>query len=79
MLFRNKDGALVELNRLNYVTDIEYYRAISNVNGITFISKQNNMIDTMLSLTKKRFCDNHYQNNNANRENVTKNHNISYA
>lgn len=76
MLFRNKDGALVELNRLNYVNDVEYYRAISNVNGVTFISKQNNTIDTILSLTKKGFRDNYYQNNNTNRENITKNHNI---
>lgn len=79
MLFRNKDGILVELNRLNYVNDIEYYRAISNVNGIKFISKQHNTLDTMLSLSKKGFRDNNYQNNNANRKNVTKNHYISYT
>lgn len=77
MLFRRKDGTLVEINKSNYLNDIEYYREVSSSHGFNFIPKHHNTLDTILSLSKKRVNNNSNQYDYANRKNITKNHNVS--
>lgn len=79
MLFRRKDGTLMEINKLNYVNDIEYYKEIAACYGFNFASKHHNTLETILYLSKKGVNNNSNQYDNANRKNVTKNHNISNA
>lgn len=77
MLFRREDGTLVEINKSNYIDDIEYYREISSCYGFNFIPKQNNTLEMIMSLSKKGMNNNGNQHNNAYGKNITKNHNIS--
>ena len=77
MLFRRKDGTLVEINKSNYLNDIEYYRDVSCSYGFNFIPKHQNTLDTILSLSKKGINNNSNQCDYANRKNITKNHNVS--
>lgn len=76
MLFRQNDGTLNEINKLNYLNDVEYYREVSACYGFNFASKHGNVLETILSLSKKGVNNNSNQYDNANRKNVTKNHNI---
>jgi hypothetical protein len=78
MLFRSKDGRLVEINKSNYVDDVEYYRKIASCYGFNFsYNKSNNTLEHILNLSKKGMNNNSNQYNNANRKDVTKNHYIS--
>lgn len=77
MLFRDKDGNLIEMNKLDFVNDIEYYRNISKSYGFIFNPKENNTFETILHLSKKGLYNNADQYNNCYRENIAKNHNIS--
>jgi len=77
MLFRNKDGNLIEINKLDFINDTEYNRAISECYGFLFNPKQHNILDTIISLSKKGVYNNSEQNHNTKRENITKDHNIS--
>lgn len=82
MLFRNKDGTLIEINKLNYVNDIEYYMAISECYGFKFDiknHKSNTTLNDILILSKKGMHNNSNQYNNAYRKNIAKDHNISYT
>lgn len=76
MLFRRKDGTLMEINKLNYVNDVEYYKEISSCYGFNFVSKYDNVLEGILSLSKKGMNNNSNQYDNTNRKNITKNHNI---
>ncbi len=76
MLFRRKDGTLMEINKLNYINDIEYYKVIATCYGFDFASKHHNVLETILSLSKKGVDNNSNQYDNTNRKNITKNHNI---
>lgn len=79
MLFRSKNGTLNEINKSNYLNDVEYYRNISLCYGYHFVSKHNNMLDEILYLSKKGVNNNNNQYNNTNGKNVTNNHNVSYT
>lgn len=76
MLFRHRDGSLIEINKLNYSNDIEYYKAISSCYGFNFFHKNANSLENILSLSKKGVNYNSNQNNNAYRKHITKDHYI---
>ena len=40
MLFRNKEGILIEICKKDYIDDVEYYKAIMNTKNV----KQNNKV-----------------------------------
>ena len=77
MLFRNKDGSLIKIDKKDYINDKDYYKAICNSYGIHIVHKQNDTMNFILSLSKKGVNNCSNQNNNSYRENITKNHNIS--
>lgn len=79
MLFRNTDGTLVEVNKLNYINDVEYYKTISSCYGFIFSHKNANSLENILSLSKKGMYNNSNQHNNAYRKDVTKDHYIPHA
>jgi hypothetical protein len=79
MLFRNKDGTLIEINKLDYVNDVEYYKQVCSCYGIDFVYEHHNTLETIISLSKKGMNNNSNQYDNADRKYVTKNHNISNA
>lgn len=63
MLFRKKNGTLVELNKKEFINDIEYYKAIAECYGFhydntakdksSFKNNQPTVMDTIISLSKK--------------------------
>ena len=63
MLFRKKDGTLVEIDKKEFVNDIEYYKAIAECYGFvydnnakdkrSFKNNQPTVMDTIISLSKK--------------------------
>jgi len=79
MLFRNNEGLVIEINKNDYITDVEYYRKISECYNIVFAPKKNNTIEHIFKLSKEGVYNNSNQYNNANRKNITKNHNISHV
>ena len=54
MLFRSKNGKLIEINKKDYIDDKDYYRAISGCYGFIFNDTNSNMIETILALSKKK-------------------------
>lgn len=83
MLFRNKDGQLMEINKKDYINDKDYYKTICDCYGIQFshvhVQNNNNTLNHILCLSKKGINNRSNQNNNSYREHITKNHNISNA
>ena len=77
MIFRNKDGNLIEINKLDFINDTEYNRSVSECYGFLFNPKQHNALETIISLSKKGVYNNSEQYHNAKRENITKDHNVS--
>jgi len=60
MLFRKKDGKLVEINKKDFVNDIEYYKTIIETYGFVYNAKDNystktktDVIDSIIYLSKK--------------------------
>lgn len=56
MLFRDKTGKLVEINRKDFINDKEYYTKIASINGIYFDKNNNNEKNTtqyILNIIKK--------------------------
>lgn len=79
MLFRHRDGTLIEINKLYYPNDIEYYKAISDCYGYNFSHKNSNSLENILSLSKKGVNYNSNQTNNAYRKHITKDHYIPHS
>jgi hypothetical protein len=53
MLFRDITGNIVEINKSNFISDSEYYKAISLTLGIQFIPKTTNIKTKISGLIKK--------------------------
>lgn len=61
MLFRKKDGTLVEINKKDFINDIEYYKAIVECYGVVYDNnakdvysiKKTDVMDKIISLSKK--------------------------
>ena len=53
MLFRTKEGIIIEINRSSYNTDIEYYKEIMKINGYHFSTKDNISMKRVLDSIKK--------------------------
>lgn len=62
MLFRKKNGTLVEINKKDFVNDIEYYKAIAECYGFVYdnnakenysVKNKNDVMDKIISLSKK--------------------------
>lgn len=61
MLFRKKDGRLVEINKKDFINDIEYYKAIvecygvydNNAKEVYSIKNKTDVMDKIISLSKK--------------------------
>lgn len=56
MLFRDKNGKLIEINQKDFIHDHEYYHKIASINGIQFNMqvKQNasNTMNMILNIIK---------------------------
>lgn len=78
MLFRCNNGNLIEINKIDFINDEDYYKSISNCYGYNFNTKQHNTIETILSLSKKRMNNKSYQYEDTYREDIAQNHNISH-
>jgi hypothetical protein len=53
MLFRDRKGKLIEINRLDFNSDEEYYKQILKIKELTFLPKESgNYIDTIIPLIK---------------------------
>lgn len=51
MLFRDKNGKIVEINKKDFIYDIDYYKKIASINGIQFnIQVKQNTLTTMSSI-----------------------------
>lgn len=62
MLFRKKNGTLVEINKKNFINDIEYYKVIAECYGVVYdnnakenysIKNKTDVMDRIISLSKK--------------------------
>lgn len=56
MLFRDKNGKLIKINRTDFINDKEYYTKIALINGIHFYENNkntNNTIQYILNIIKK--------------------------
>jgi hypothetical protein len=53
MLFRTKEGNIIEINRSSYNTDSEYYKEIMKINGYVFSTKDNISMRRVLDSIKK--------------------------
>jgi|TARA_B110000467_G_C18126177_1_gene370659 hypothetical protein len=53
MLFRNKDGNVIEINRSAYNTDSEYYKEIMKSKGYIVSTKDNISMKRVLDAIKK--------------------------
>jgi len=78
MLFRCNNGKLIEINKIDFINDEEYYKFIASCYGYHFNSKQHNTIDTILTLSKKGMNNKSYQYEDTYRKDITQNHNISH-
>ena len=52
MIYRNNDGKLIEIKRLSYNTDLEYYKEIMKIKGYTKVSKDDTSMKRVLSVIK---------------------------
>jgi hypothetical protein len=53
MLFRDALGNIVELNKHNFVSDIEYYKKLYSIIGVKITPKKYDTKTKILSLIKK--------------------------
>ena len=54
MLFRNKEGKLVELMRCKFTSDTDYYKAIMENRGSTNIAKANSERKKIIDIIKRK-------------------------
>ena len=54
MLFRNKEGKLVELMRCKFTSDTDYYKAIMDNRGLTNIAKANSERSKIIDIIKRK-------------------------
>ena len=54
MLFRNKDGALIELLRCEFTSDTDYYKAILANCGIVNIAKAKSERTKIIGIIKRK-------------------------
>ena len=52
MLFKHHSGNLVELNRDDFINDLEYYENILRIKGIKFNTEPKNPDERVLNLLK---------------------------
>jgi hypothetical protein len=53
MLFRDKNGKLIEINKKNFIYDIDYYNNIASIYGIKIdIRGKPNTMNTILTIVK---------------------------
>jgi hypothetical protein len=54
MLFRNKEGELVELLKCEFTSDTDYYKAIIASRGFTNIAKENSERKKIIDVIKRK-------------------------
>ena len=54
MLFRNKDGALIELLRCEFTSDTDYYKEILASRGIVNIAKEKSERNKIIGIIKRK-------------------------
>ena len=54
MLFRNKEGKLVELMKCKFTSDTDYYKAIMDNRGLTNIAKANSERNKIIGIIKRK-------------------------
>jgi hypothetical protein len=54
MLFRNKEGKLVELMRCTFTSDSNYYKEIMENRGLTNIAKANSERNKIIGIIKRK-------------------------
>jgi hypothetical protein len=54
MLFRNKEGDLIELMRCKFTSDTDYYKAIMENRGLANIAKANSERNKIIGIIKRK-------------------------
>ena len=64
MLFRKNSGNIIEINKLDFINDFEYYKEILKCKEKYSIPKEENQIEYMIKLVKQTNKNINEKNNN---------------